>query len=383
MPMSKDRVVAVMLAGGKGSRLYELTAETCKPAVAFAGGRRIVDWTMHNLAKANLSQVIVATQYRPTALVAHLNTHWRAAFAPGALTIRDGVAVTRRATGYVGTADAVTQNMSQIANSAPDVVLVVAADHIYSMNYNDIIAAHRASGRPVTVAVDRVPLDQVSSFGIVEVDQTGGVSAFVEKPSRAKPMAADPTRALASMGVYVFDWDWLMGTLSRDYADASSGHDFGHDILPVAVRAGSVNAFDVAAATPAFYWRDVGTLDALRQTCIELNRTASPCPCPPYPEPFILDLPTRILSNGTVVLPGAVVAQGAQLRNAIVAPGAAVPADLVAGFDPHADARHFRVTPDGTVLITARMLARRHTEARHSLPLHHSACKAPIKMSQP
>jgi len=359
MPEHARNVVAGMLAGGQGERLCELTETICKPAVPFARGRRIVDWTMDNLVRMQAARVLVATQYRPDALVDHLNARWRGGLARGVLAIRDGVSVTGQARGYVGTADAVTRNLAEIATEAPDVVLVVAADHVCRMNYDRMIAAHRASGRPVSVAVDRVSVDQARAFGVIDMDAGGGVTAFTEKPRDPPGMADDPNRALVSMGVYVFDWEWLRNTLVADRGNEVSSHDFGHDILPGAVRAGEVQAFDAAAAHERFYWRDVDTLDALRRVCIELEAIAPPCATPPYPgRPHIVQS-TLILPEGSVALPGAMVSRGARLRNAIIAPGAIVPGDLEVGYDPEVDARHFRVTPGGTVLVTPMMLARR------------------------
>lgn len=357
--------VAVMLAGGQGSRLHELTRNTCKPAVPMYGGRRIVDWTMDNLARSSASRVIVATQFRPGALVNHLETRWRGGFAPDALSIRDG-RVVAGPMGYTGTADAVTRNLDEIAALAPDTVLVVAADHVYRMDYDRMIAAHQAAGRPVTVAADRVSLDQARAFGVMAADGTGRVTDFSEKPRNPRPMPGDPSRAFVSMGIYVFDWPWLEATLRRDGRNCLSSHDFGKDILPEAVERGEVQVFDSADATEgAFYWRDVGTLDALRLTCIEMAQVGETgreiCPCPPYPtgaRATVGSARTQVLPGGTVVLPGARVAPGARLRNAIVAPGAFVPAGLTAGFDSGEDACRFRVTPAGTVLITAEMVSR-------------------------
>jgi len=371
-------VIAVMLAGGQGSRLHELTADTCKPAVPFAGGRRIVDWTMDNLARAQPAQVVVATQYRPTTLINHLYAHWRREFEPGTLLICDGRTVTGRAEGYVGTADAVTQNLGQIALAAPDVVLVVAADHVYRMDYTAMIRAHRAAACPVTVAVDRVPLEQAHAFGVIEADANGTVTAFLEKPRQLKLIADDPQHVMASMGIYVFDWAWLRDTLTQDRDDPASCHDFGHDILPGAVRHGDAQVYDVAAHEPGFYWRDVGTLDALRQTCIDLESITAPRGRPVYPGKPVTDQPMQILPQGTVVLPGAMVSRGARLRNVVVAPGAIVPGDLVAGYDPQEDARHFRVTPEGTVLITPMMLARRSAGSMRALLMPRRAAPAPV-----
>jgi glucose-1-phosphate adenylyltransferase len=187
------------------------------------------------------------------------------------------------------------------------------------------------------------------------------VSEFEEKPEDPKPMAPDSSLALVSMGIYVFDAAWLRAALIADHEVPLSSHDFGHDILPSAVARGQVHAYDVAAREPAFFWRDVGTLDALRETCIAIAAGTVPCACPVYPGAPKRGGATRILPGGTVILPGAKVTRGARLQNTIVAPGAHVPADLVAGFNRYHDEQHFRVTPSGTVLITPGMLAR-HAE---------------------
>ena len=358
-PYQNFGAVAVVLAGGQGSRLHELTALTCKPAVAFAGGRRIVDWRMSNLAHCGLDKVIVASQYKPHDLAAHLNRFWRAGFRDGTLAIRDGKHVTGRDSGYVGTADAVTQNLDELLGTHADTVLVVAADHVYTMDYQAMIDAHRASGRAVTVAVDRVPRMDARAFGVMAADKTGRVTAFDEKPADPKAMLGDPARALVSMGIYAFDLKWLAARLRADAQDPHSSHDFGHDVLPAAVEAGEVGIFDPATLMADFYWRDVGTLDALRTCCIAIATGDAPCTVPRYPNGKRADIGTQILPHGTVVLPGAQVSGRAKLRNAIVAPGAVIPPGLEVGFDTDADARFFRVTPGGTVLITPQMLAAR------------------------
>lgn len=353
------KTAAVLLAGGQGSRLYELTEHTCKPAVGFVGGRKIVDWTMQNLTTCTLEKVIVASQYQPYELTAHLGRFWRDAFAEGALAIRDGKTVTGRPEGYLGTADAVTQNLEELVATGAQTLLVVAADHIYTMDYQAMIAAHCATGHAVTVAVDRVPRLQARAFGVMAADARGKVTEFVEKPVDPKPMLSDPTRALVSMGIYVFDLKWLAEKLRADAADLSSSHDFGRDILPCAVASGQVGIYDPASQTEGFFWRDVGTLDAFRQCCIDIAHSEVSCTVPRYPGGKLADMNTRVLPGGTVVMPGARVSAHANLRNTIVAPGVDVPADMQTGFDPVHDARFFRVTPEGTVLITPKMLQTR------------------------
>lgn len=369
-PDKKKRsgAVAVVLAGGQGSRLHELTGRTCKPAVGFAGGRRIIDWTMHNLSKATLDKVLVTTQYKPQELSQHISTFWGPAFGRGTMSLRDGRTVTGQGQGYRGTADAVTQNLTELLKTNAETVLVVAADHIYTMDYDAMLAAHRSSGRPVTVAVDRVSLHEARAFGVMDADRSGAVIAFAEKPQTPKPMHDDPSRALVSMGIYAFDLDWLAKTLMADARNPDSDHDFGHDILPQAVAQHNVGVYDPAASTPNFYWRDVGTIDALRKTCIAIAIGAAGCRVPPYPTGLRAASGTHILPGGSVILPGGGVTSGARLRNVIVGPGAVVPTDLEAGFDADADRRFFRVAEGGTVLITRDMLIRRAAARRHLTP---------------
>ena len=367
-PVINERsgTVAVVLAGGQGSRLHELTQETCKPAVGFAGGRRIIDWTMQNLSKSTLDKVLGATQYKPRELTAPLQTYWNDAFGPGRLVLRDGRTATKDPEGYRGTADAVTQNLSEILKSNAETLLVVAADHIYTMDYDAMVEAHRKSGRPVTVAVDRVPLKQARSFGVMAADESGGVIEFAEKPTFPKAMHDDPTRALVSMGIYAFDLAWLAEKLQADGEDAASGHDFGHDILPGAVDRNEVGVFDPGATTPDFFWRDVGTIDALRETCIAIAIGTDGCRVPQYPTGLRASSGTHILPGGTVILPGGRVSSGARLSKVLVGPGAIIPSDFEAGFDPVRDGRFFRVTEGGTVLITRAMLARRAAALHHA-----------------
>ena len=367
MRNTSTRTVAVMLAGGKGSRLHELTQDICKPAVPFAAGRRIVDWTLDNLARLSPDHVLVATQYRPDVLIDHIQASWRMAFRPGGISIRDGARVAGQAKGYTGTANAVTQNIAAIDRFAPQTVLIVAADHVYTMDYAKMLAAHQASARPVTVAVDRAPLKQARAFGVMATDTRGMVTEFVEKPAHSKPMPGDPATALVSMGIYAFDWQWLRATLLDKDGTPAEPLDFGHDVLPGAVARGDVFAYDVAAHEQGFFWRDVGTLDGLRETCIAMTCGDLPCALPNTPVIPRAQTATRVLRGGTIVMPGAHVAPGARLRNTIVAPGAEVPSDVVTGADQSEDARHFRVTRGGTVLITPQMLARRRVDlaARH------------------
>jgi len=354
-------VLAVLLAGGRGSRLHELTQTTCKPAVAFGAGR-IVDYVLSNAVEAGLTRMLVATQYQPLELMLHLSRDWAPRFAE--LALRDGPDVTGTEDGYLGTADAVLANLAEIDAKAPRQVLILSADHVYRMDFAAMITAHRDSGAAATVAVTPVERAEARHFGIAHVDAAGRVAGFVEKPAIPPAMPGHPDRALASMGIYVFDWGWLRGALIRAARQTPGGVDFGHHILPLALAEGELAAHalpDQADGLPA-YWRDVGTLDAYRRAQLDLRRGLVPRglmtpPAAPW---------SRALqaSSDSVILPGANVPPDCRLSRCIIGPGATLPAGLVAGEDPEEDMRWFRVTAQGTTLITQGMLARRATLLR-------------------
>lgn len=370
----------VLLAGGRGSRLHELTQGEAKPALYFAGERRIVDFAMAGAVRAGLDRMLVATQFCPQTLNGHLPARWGDRFANG-VTLREGCAVTGRLAGYAGTASAVAANATEIAAAGPRDVLILAGDHVCAADYDAMIRYHRRSGAKVTVAVGAVDLAQARSFGVFSTDAHGRVRRFLEKPSTPDAMPGDPGRALVSLGFYVFDWDWLRDRVLADAADPGSAHDFGHTIMPMAVAEGIAQVWQPHGTDQApFYWRDVGTLDAYRQAQLDFL-VRPPCDLPEAGtgmEDTMLRgarqrggqvAPGAVIA-GSVVLPGAAVAAGARLASAIVGPGAQVPRDLVVGEDPVEDARWFRVAPGGTVLVTQRMLA--HREAVRS-PLRPAA----------
>jgi len=372
-----EGALAILLAGGKGSRLHELTASECKPAVYFAGHRRIVDFALANALRSGLHDLIACTQYRPETLIRHLRGQWAPAFgaAGGGLGIAHGPDVTGHSDGYIGTADAVTRNIAGIEARAPRHVVVMAADHVCQIDFRPMIEAHVASGAEMTVAAHVVPRTSGSDFGILSADASGRATGFVEKPADPPGMAGDPAYALASMGIYVFNWPWLRARLLADAADGGSGHDFGHDILPPAVRDGAVNVWRLAGQGPALrpYWRDVGTLDCYRVTQLDFAGPVRPCAMPESVLPQAVGAQARPFAarlqaedaraSESVILPGGSVARGARVMRAIVAPGAHVPAGLVIGEDAREDARWFRRSPGGTVLVTQTMLARREAQA--------------------
>ncbi|WP_018001404.1 sugar phosphate nucleotidyltransferase [Paracoccus sp. N5] len=345
----------ILLAGGKGTRLHELTARESKPAVFFAGRNRIVDFAMANVVRSGLDRLLVATQFAPATLHRHLPAQWGRHFPAGGLILRDGRGY------YDGTADAVRRNWLQIQAWGAEQVLVLAADHIYEMDYAALIAAHRRSGAAVTIAADVVPRAQASGFGVMRTDEAGRILDFLEKPAAPPSMPGQPDQALVSMGVYVLSAAWLR---ERLFGDAARAADFGHDLIPMAVARGEAGSYRLPpAASGQVYWRDVGTLDALRRA--HLDFLAGAPARLPHPAPAA----EWSLGRGSLAMPGAHVPASARLSAAIVAPGAHVPHGLVVGEDPDEDARWFR--RDGeTVLVTPEMLQRRDAcRARlHPLP---------------
>jgi glucose-1-phosphate adenylyltransferase len=263
-------IVAMVLAGGEGTRLYPLTAEHAKPAVPFANGYRLVDFVLSNLVNSRISTIYVLAQYKPDSLIKHINAAWSPWFADGEGTIRTLLPRSNTLGGqFKGTADAVYQTLDLIRSHRPDVVAVFAADHVYRMDVRQMIAFHRERRADVTVSAVSVPLEQASSFGIVGTAPDGRVLEFREKPRLAPALPSDPTRAYASMGNYLFDPEVLEQALIE--ARRAGETDFGRDLLPRLVGSRRVYAYDfsknrvpgVQEHEESGYWRDVGTLAAL------------------------------------------------------------------------------------------------------------------------
>ncbi|SPJ22623.1 sugar phosphate nucleotidyltransferase [Palleronia abyssalis] len=334
----------VLLAGGRGSRLYELTETLCKPAVPFIGRTRIVDFTMENLRQARMDRVIVATQYQAAALHQHLIDRWQPYMS---VHLRHAPTLTGRPEGSRGTADAVRLMIDEIDAARPREVLILAADHVYKMDYNAMIRDHRDRGALVTVAADSVPRGQANAFGVIEANLNARISRFVEKPSDPPCWTSDPTKVLASMGLYIFDWPYLRDLLLNE-ADLM---DFGHDVLPHAVAEGRAYVHAPAQNGP-FYWRDVGTLDALRCAALDFMSDT-----PPFSLPDPSTDPVRLGYMESVVMDGSFVSAGALLSKCIVSPGVVLPFGTEIGMHPDRDARHFRRTEEGTILVTPSMIA--------------------------
>ncbi|TDL81349.1 hypothetical protein E2L08_06690 [Palleronia sediminis] len=343
------RVAAIVLAGGRGTRLHELTDTLCKPAVPFLGENRIIDFTMGNLCRSGFGAATVATQYRAAPLHGHLRRTWSDRIA---LRLRHGPTVTGRREGSRGTADAVRILMDEIDASGARELLVLAADHVYRMDYRDLIADHRRRHASVTVAVDLVPRATASAFGVLAADPGGRISRFVEKPANPPGCAGDPSRSMVSMGLYVFDWAWLRAHL----AQVPEALDFGHDILPVAVTEGRAIVHAPGRARP-FYWRDVGTLDGLLDAALDFASDTPPFPLPRPLRPAQMRLRDR--HHGIVdslLMPRTMVSEGALLSRCIVAPGSVLPFGTRIGVDAGRDAQFYRCSGRGTVLVTPEMI---------------------------
>lgn len=338
-------VKTILLAGGKGTRLHELTASESKPAVLFAGRNRIIDFAMANVVRSGLSSLDIATQFAPQTLHDHIPGRWGNHFEHGLLSTHDGQGA------FAGTADAVRKLWATIIAEDAEDVLVLAADHVYDMDYGALIRHHRDSNASVTIAVDVVPQSQAIGFGILNSDEDGRIVSFLEKPSAPPSIPGEPGYSLASMGIYVFSRCWLSHMLAKN----QQAIDFGHHVIPIAVEHGEASAFRLrpAPTSNSPYWRDVGTLDALRVAQLD----------------FIDQLPARLpnvspagkwsLGRGSVAMAGAFIGAGARLTNTIVAPDTIVPSGMVAGEDAEEDAEWYRVSAGGTILITQAMIDRR------------------------
>lgn len=405
---SLQSIYAVVLAGGRGTRLRQLTNHRAKPAMPFAGNLKIIDFTLSNCVNSGIRRIGVLTQYKSQSLVRHITRGWGFLDA-GLGEFVDVIPAQQQIDSgwYSGTANAVFQNLRMLRDIAPQHVLVLAGDHVYKMDYRHLIADHLRLGADVTVACNEVPIGRASAFGVVGTDAHGRITAFDEKPAHpcAAPGRADA--ALASMGVYVFNAAFLYRELERDASDPLSCHDFGHDIIPAALARGRVCAHDFASSCVNTvgsrpYWRDVGTLQAYWEANMELTR--------PQPELNLdddqwpvrslqLHLPSArlvagedghhgtvidsLVSSGCVVrgasvrrsllfskvrvgngsdiedsllLPGVVVGRNVVLRRAIVDEHCVLPDGIKIGVHPAEDSGRFTVTDSGLTLVTPDML---------------------------
>ena len=360
--MKKDNMVAMILAGGRGSRLYQLTDKNAKPAVYFGGKYRIIDFPLSNCANSNINVVGVLTQYEPTTLNAYAGQgqRWGLDTAGSGVYVlppseKDGTQFGV----YKGTADAITQNIDFIDNQNPDYVLVLSGDHIYKMDYADMLATHKANNAECTIAVMPVPWEEAPRFGIMSTDETGKIVEFEEKP-------AQPKSNLASMGIYIFNWKSLRKALIADKTAENTHHDFGKDIIPAILNGGKLYSYRFEG-----YWKDVGTITSLWEANMDLlNKNNELNLDDPDWKIYTEDIPAlphyvsetgsvekcyinqgaiingkcveSVLSNGvtigegadvyqSVLLPGVQVGEGAKVYNAIVAEGIKIEAGAVVG----------------------------------------------------
>lgn len=270
--MATRRILAMVLAGGVGTRLHPLTAEQAKPALPLAAGCRIVDFVLSNLVNSGICSIYVIAQYKPSSLVEHIGTTWIPAIrGPGRFVeiVRPDARAGRE--GFLGTADAIYKNLSLVKRHRPELVAVFAADHVYRMDVAQMAAFHRCSRAAVSVAAVPVPVEDASSFGVIAAGRDGRIEDFEEKPKRPAPIPTRPTHAYASMGNYLFDSDALSALLEEAHDRGET--DFGYHVLPRAARTNRVFAYDFSSNhVPGLrpceepnYWRDVGTLAAYRQ----------------------------------------------------------------------------------------------------------------------
>jgi len=410
-PISRS-TMAYVLAGGRGSRLMELTDRRAKPAVYFGGKSRIVDFTLSNALNSGIRRLAVATQYKAHSLIRHLQRGWNFLRTERNESF-DILPASQRVSEdkwYAGTADAVFQNIDIIDGYGPEYLLILAGDHVYKMDYERMLVQHVNSGADVTVGCVEVPLADASGFGVMHVGEDSRIVDFFEKPAQPPEMPDKPGWALASMGIYVFKRTFLNEQLQRDAADPHSTRDFGKDIIPYLVKHGKAVAHRFSAscvrgrAENEAYWRDVGTIDAYWEANIDLTDVVphldifdQEWPIWTYgeitpPAKFVHDLDGRrgeaisaLVSGGCIVsgavvrrsllftgvqvhsfasvengviLPYVDVARGARLKNVVVDKGVRIPEGLVVGEDPVLDGRRFRRSPNGVCLITQPMIDR-------------------------
>ena len=406
------RTIALVLAGGRGSRLKQLTDRRAKPAVYFGGKFRIVDFALSNCVNSGIRRIGVITQYKSHSLLRHLQRGW--SFLRAELNeMVDLLPAQQRVDEehwYRGTADAIYQNIDIIQSSNPEFVVVLAGDHVYKMDYSLMLADHVASGAGCTVGCIEVPRAEASAFGVMAVNEERTIIEFVEKPANPPAMPGNDAVSLASMGIYIFNAKYLYELLDADIADASSSHDFGKDVIPRVVKEGRAIAYPFSmscvSSTPdaAPYWRDVGTIDAFWEANLDLASVTpeldiydtnwpiwtSQRQLPPAK--FVQDAEGKhgqtintmvsggcivsgsVVSNSVlfssvrvhsycvidqaVLLPEVTIGRGCRLSRVVVDRGCSLPDGLVIGEDPVADAERFERTDNGVVLVTRDMLAR-------------------------
>jgi glucose-1-phosphate adenylyltransferase len=399
-----ENVLAILLAGGAGERLYPLTKDIAKPAVPFGGAYRIIDFTLSNCINSDVRRILILTQYKSLELVRHIRDGWNI-LSPEIGEYVEVLPPMKRVHSdwYQGTADAVFQNFQSIEAESPEVTLILSADHIYKMNYREMVEWHRQHQADITLATIQVPPEEAVRFGVMEIDADYRVTGFEEKPQHGKPAPSqfDPAMVSASMGIYVFNTDVLLRLLHEDAQDPNSSHDFGKDVIPRNLDKARVIAYDFRDinAKQARYWRDVGTLDAFYEANMDLvsvtpefnlydrrwpirtKATQQP------PAKFVFAQEGRrmglavdsIVSAGSIVsggrvlhcvispgvrvnsyceveysilMPDVEVGRYSRIRRAIVATGTKIPESSSIGFDAEADrANGYQVTEGGVTVV--------------------------------
>ena len=395
----------MVLAGGVGARLMPLTRDRAKPAVPFGGRYRLIDFALSNLVNGGYRRIVVLTQYKSDSLNRHVSLTWRMSTLLGNYVTSVPAQMNLGERWFLGSADALLQNLNLVRDERPDHVLVFGADHIYRMDPSQMMDQHRATGAGVTIAGIRTPIEEASQFGVIQPGETTKVEAFLEKPAAAKPLADDPSRFLASMGSYIFETSYLIDLLNEDSMDDGSRHDIGGNLIPRSVAAGAAHVYDFADnevpgtyGLDRGYWRDVGTIDAYYEASMDLVQpepvfnlynddwpifTASDN-SPPAKIVAVSGsrhhISNSILSNG-VIISGAdvdrsllssrvrveegsveqcilfgevVVGRGSIIRRAVIDKNVDIPPGTRIGVDPERDRARFHVSDGGVVVIGKR-----------------------------
>jgi len=398
----QNKTLAIILAGGNGTRLHPLTQNRTKPAVPFGGNYRIIDFTLTNCLHSGLRQILVLTQYKSHSLQKHLRDGW-SIFNPelGEFITQVPPQMRVNSDWYAGTADAIYQNLYLLERSDAEQVLILSGDHIYRMDYAEMLKAHQAKEADLTVACMEVDLAEARDFGVMSVDSQNRITSFTEKPAEPEPLPDNPNRALASMGIYIFRKEFLLDVLETDSQDASSNHDFGKDLLPRLLQSHRVFAHrfggEDGRVSPDRYWRDVGSLDSYYQANMALldpeppmdlyqedwnirgyqaqNPPARTVPGPNGTQGVFIN---SIVASGSIIAGGGVhhsilfprvrveedamvedailfdevkIGAGAKVRNCIIDKGVEVPTGEQIGFDLERDRTRFTLSEGGVVAI--------------------------------